>query len=152
METKRTAKKFVDVRGAIITGIVALILGILLFIAHQWLWGGLTLVLGAWITWHILTHVPTKDGHPTNRSDISQAETANHFQPLDWEPVKSAQDAEALLTSKLGDRGWHTVSGTVAISAPIQFVVAASDGTTKIVTAAGQIIADDGSETNEEGK
>ena len=152
METRRTAKKFVDVRGAIITGVVVGIMVILLFIAHQWVWGALTLVLGGWITWHILTHIPTKDNHPVNRRDISAAETANHFQPLDWEPVQSAQDAETMLTAQLGDLGWHTVSGTVAISAPIQFVVEAADGTTKIVTAAGQIIADNRSDTHEEGK
>lgn len=152
METKRTTQKFVDVRGAIITGVVVLIMSVLLFIAHQWVWGGLTLVLGGWVTWRILTHVPTKDDHPTNRSDISKAETANRFQPLEWEPVQSASDAEALLTTKFGERGWHTISGTVAISAPIQFVVEATDGTTKIVTAAGQVIADERSTNDEKGE
>ncbi|MFD1393628.1 hypothetical protein ACFQ3L_08635 [Lacticaseibacillus jixianensis] len=143
METKRTDKKFVDVRGAIITGTVVLIFGVMLIIAHQPVWGIATLLIGGGITWRILTHTPTSTQHPTTRAEISAAETANHFQPLDWEPIKTAQDAEALVTKQFGELGWHTQSGTVAVSAPIQFVVAAVDGTTKTVTAAGEILDQD---------
>lgn len=143
METKRPESKFVDVRGAVITGIVVLIFSILLALAHQLLWAALTFLLGAWLTWHILTHRPQTSARPTSREDITAAEIKNNLQPLDWEPVKTAKAAEQLLTDQLGDLGWQTQSGTVAVSAPLQFVVQASDGTRKTVTAAGEILSEE---------
>lgn len=136
-ETKETR----DLKGALITGIVGVILAVLLMVAHQVIWGVLTLVLVAAIVWHILRQPAAKPGLPTDRATITELEQKNGHLPLDWEPITSAAAAESLLTEKVGDFGWHTESGTVAVSSPIQFVVTSQDGQRYVVFATGEYTA-----------
>lgn len=133
-ETKETR----DLKGALITGIVGVILAVLLMVAHQVIWGVLTLVLVAAIVWHILRQPAAKPGVPTDRATITELEQKNGNLPLDWEPITSAAAAEGLLTEKVGDLGWHTESGTVAVSSPIHFVVTSQDGQRYVVFATGE--------------
>ncbi len=136
-ETKETR----DLKGALITGIVGVILAVLLMVAHQVIWGVLTLVLVAAIVWHILHQPAAKPGLPSDRATITELEQKNGHLPLDWEPITSASAAESLLTEKVGDFGWHTESGTVAVSSPIQFVVTSQDGQRYVVFATGEYTA-----------
>lgn len=136
-ETKETR----DLKGAWITGIVGVILAVLLMVAHQVIWGVLTLVLVAAIVWHILRQPAAKSGLPTDRATITELEQKNGHLPLAWEPITSAAAAESLLTEKVGACGWHTESGTVAVSSPIQFVVTNQDGQRYVVFATGEYTA-----------
>lgn len=133
-ETKETR----DLKGALITGIVGVILAVLLMVAHQVIWGVLTLLLAAAMVWHILRQPAARSGLPTDRATITELEQKNGHLPLDWEPITSAAAAESLLTEKVGDFGWHTESGTVAVSSPIQFVVTSQEGQRYVVFATGE--------------
>lgn len=80
----------------------------------------------------------SNDNHG-DRNQITTQEAQNNNQPLDWEPVKNAQDAENLMKQKYGDQGWHTVHGSVGTSSPIYFAEANNNGQNYYVLATGQI-------------
>ncbi len=74
-----------------------------------------------------------------SRDEITNQEKQNGNRPLSWEPIKSAQQAEALMTKKYGNKGWTTSHGTVAMSSPINFSEQDSEGNIYTVYATGDI-------------
>lgn len=80
-----------------------------------------------------------KTGLNQSRDEITNQEKQNGNRPLSWEPIKSAQQAEALMTKKYGNKGWTTSHGTVAMSSPIYFSEQDSDGNIYMVYATGDI-------------
>lgn len=84
----------------------------------------------------------SNDNHG-DRNQITTQEAQNNNQPLDWEPVKNAQDAENLMKQKYGDQGWHTVHGSVGTSSPIYFAETNNNGQNYYVLATGQITQDE---------
>lgn len=81
-----------------------------------------------------------KVGLQSSREAITRAEEANGNMPLAWEPIKNAQQAEALLKGKVSAGKWVTAHGSAGISSPIYWSVTLEGSTLyKVVYATGEI-------------
>lgn len=78
-------------------------------------------------------------GASQSRDTITKEEQDAGNQPLSWEPIKNAQQAESYMTQKYGDKGWTTSHGTVGMSSPIYFTEQDSSGNMYMVYATGVV-------------
>lgn len=76
------------------------------------------------------------------RAAITAEEKSNDNKPLNWEPIKNAQQAEARVTKLYGNKGWITMHGTVGISSQIYFSETSNaTNTTYVIYATGKVTA-----------